>query len=61
MSRDIKFEESSLLTQCQKKNLQNMGKKMTIPHPVEIEGVKYQVETSPIAADGSDTGKDLVF
>ena len=30
VSRDIKFEDS-LLKQCQKKNLQNMGKKMTIP------------------------------
>ena len=40
VSRDVTFEESSLLKQCQKKNLQNMGKKMIIPHPVEIEGVK---------------------
>ena len=58
VSRDVKFEESSLLKQCQKENLQNMGKKIVIPQPVEIEGVKSQVETSPIAADGFDIGED---
>ena len=61
MSRDVKFEESSLLKQCQKENLHNMGKKIAIPQPVEIEGVKSQVETSLIAIDGSDTGEDSVL
>ena len=31
---------------------------MAIPQPVEIEGVKSQVETSLIAANGSDTSED---
>ena len=33
---------------------------MTISHPVETEGVKSQVETSPIAADSFDTSEDSI-
>ena len=60
-SRDITFEESSLLKQCLKNNLQDMGEKMSIPQAVEIERVKSQAETSPIAIDGSDDGEDSIL
>ena len=38
-----------------------MGEEITISHVVEIEGVKSQVKTSPIVADGSNIGEDSVL
>ena len=50
-SRDVTFDESAMVKQGQNKF--DMGTEKEAPQPVEIEGVKSQVETSLIAADGS--------
>ena len=52
VSRDVTFDESAMVKQGQNKF--DMGTEKEAPQPVEIEEVKSQVETSPIAADGSD-------
>ena len=51
VSRDVTFDESGMVKQVQNKFY--IGTEKEAPQPVEIEGVKSQVETS-IAADGSD-------
>ena len=59
VSRDVTFDESGMVKQLQNKF--DMGTEKEAPQPVEIEGIKSQVETSPIAANGSDTGEDLIL
>ena len=53
VSIDVTFDESTMVKQGQNKF--DMGIKREAPQLVEIEWVKSQVETSPIAADGSDS------
>ena len=53
VSNKLTFDEVSMVKQCQKEYLYNMGKEIIIPQLVEFEGVKYLVETTPIALDGS--------
>ena len=49
------------LTKSQKKDVQELGKKIVNPQQVEIKGVKSQFETTPITEDDSDSREDSVL